>query len=107
MVRKAIAAVLALTSAVCAIGCGTFCNLLPSGRYMHVQWTNTPRQVYGGVQFDLGMGWESIAELLNSSKKANLGDATYIAAIGIYFVAVDLPVCAVMDTLTLYITVPD
>ena len=40
-------------------------------------------------------------------KTESFGQAVGMAAFAAYFAAVDLPLSAVMDTLTLYITVPD
>jgi hypothetical protein len=40
MTRNATFTGLAAVLLACCSGCGTFVNLLPKGRYMHIQWTD-------------------------------------------------------------------
>jgi uncharacterized protein YceK len=104
MVRLGTTLFLAVAVSAVLSGCGTCVNLLPTGRYMHVQWTDQPRKVYGGVRWDVNTVWTGIA---NPPKVEGAGDLACRTGLGAYLIAVDLPLSAIMDTLTLYITVPN
>lgn len=93
-------------------GCGTAVNCLSfSGR--------PPRAIYGGVKQDAQSGADHLAEAFarscptfsplpdnNPSLGTQLLTRSFCAGCGLCMLAVDLPVSAVADTLTLPVTIP-
>lgn len=77
-------------------GCGTMMNLAEKHYtyYPFTRYANSePKRIYGGVRIDAEQGWDHIAD-------------GFDPFIGAYQLAVDLPISAVTDTLTLPITIP-
>jgi uncharacterized protein YceK len=93
-------------------GCGTAVNCLSfSG--------SPPREIYGGVKQDAQSGTDHLAEAFSRScpsfsplpdNSPSLGTKlmtrSFCAGCGLCMLAVDLPVSAVADTLTLPVTIP-
>jgi uncharacterized protein YceK len=92
-------------------GCGTVVNC--------VNVSGTPaRAIYGGVRQDAENGYRHLGEAFSGpapsfgempkppNPVSDLGSKTFCAACGVGMLAVDLPVSAVADTLTLPVTVP-
>ena len=106
-------ATLLAAAAACALGgCGTVTNLGPGEC-----GAPSPRKVYGGVGADL----ECLGGLLGSLLPENSEDGCWhlmkvtwpvradVARDlpgAIWLVAVDIPLCVVLDTLTLPVTIP-
>ena len=81
-------------AAACALGgCGTLSNVGPGDCGAH-----SPKKVYGGVREDAAAVVEYGQKVGGAS---NPGEAASTAALGLYFLAVDMPLSAVGDTLTL------
>jgi uncharacterized protein YceK len=104
-------ACLAAVLAVGLSGCGTVVNC--------VNVNGAPaRAIYGGVRQDAENGYRHLGEAFSGpapsfsampkppSVVSDLASKTFCAACGVGMLAVDLPISAVADTLTLPITVP-
>lgn len=80
---------------VCACGCGTLLNVAPESPIDpgHTLRAAHHRAVYGGVQNSMLLGGEQLDELTT-------------LPFGICFLAIDVPISAVGDTVTLPITIP-
>jgi uncharacterized protein YceK len=98
-------------------GCGTFHNLLPPDPKAEKKAEKeAPRpeakSVYGGVGLDASVGASWLAAAFVPASQPHVTaletavDSTCKVGIGAYVLAVDLPLSAVADTLTLPITVP-
>ena len=109
--RPRVAACLAAVLASALCGCGTMVNC--------VGWNGPAgREIYGGVKQDAVNGKSHIAEAFNGPTpsfspypdKPDTGShpfmKSFCASCGIGMLAVDLPISAVADTLTLPVTVP-
>jgi uncharacterized protein YceK len=105
MGKAGVLAALAMGMVMAGSGCGSFVNLLPTGHYMHIQWTKEPRKIYGGVRWDGELVWSLLSDP-PKVKWSEPSDFALLVGMGMYFTAVDLPLSAVFDTLTLYVTVP-
>jgi uncharacterized protein YceK len=92
-------------------GCGTVVNC--------VNVNGTPaKQIYGGVRQDARNGKDHLAEAFSGSCPSfspypeqpspgkELMTRSFCAGCGVCMLAIDLPVCAVADTLTLPVTIP-
>jgi uncharacterized protein YceK len=107
---KATACVAAVCAAVLG-GCGTVVNCFD---------VNGPasRAIYGGVRQDADNGTRHLTEAFSGpaptlsampkppSAARDFASKTFCAACGVGMLAIDLPVSAVTDTLTLPVTVP-
>ncbi len=91
MTRVAIAA---LATAALS-GCGTMGNLAGC-------CVSGPHEIYGGVRLDAKAAWESGGEAVHTKGLESLGHV----AEAVCFLALDLPLSAVADTVTLPITIP-
>jgi uncharacterized protein YceK len=104
-------ACLAVVLAAALCGCGTVVNCINGdGR--------APRQIYGGVKQDAQNGWRHLGEAFSGpapcftqmpqppSAGRDFVAKTFCAGCGVGMLAVDLPISAVTDTLTLPVTVP-
>jgi uncharacterized protein YceK len=108
IMRRRVTACLAVVLAFAAGGCGTIVNLNGTAG----------RQIYGGVKQDALSGSDHLAEAFSSScpsfspvpENPSLGKKlmikSFCAGCGGCMLAVDLPVSAVADTLTLPVTIP-
>lgn len=109
--RAKAAAGLAAVLAVGLSGCGTVVNCL------NVQGT-AARAIYGGVRQDADNGTRHLGEAFSGSPPTfskipqppsagrDFASKSFCAACGACMLALDLPICAVADTLTLPVTVP-
>lgn len=107
---KAAASVTAVLAAVLA-GCGTVVNCVNVNGY-------ASRAIYGGVRQDAENGSRHLAEAFSGpapsfgkmpkppSPAGDFVSKIFCAVCGVGMLAVDLPVSAVADTLTLPVTVP-
>ncbi|MFQ5733694.1 MAG: YceK/YidQ family lipoprotein [Planctomycetaceae bacterium] len=86
---------------VLACGCGTILNFtdLPTKDHRVIP---APQKIYGGVEVDAIGGWG----LMQTGIEAGFQYGPVYTLGAIYVWAVDLPLSAVADTLTLPITVP-
>ena len=109
--RSKAAACLAAVLATALSGCGTLVNCAnPEGK--------SPRAIYGGVRLDARNGMDHLNEAFSGNAPSfsklpkppdparDFAVKTFCAGCGIAMLAVDLPVSAVADTLTLPVTVP-
>ena len=86
--------------AICAIsGCGTAINLA-----CPVTAAGHPAQVYGGVKHDVEVCQSCKNESMFLSGMGN--SSAWFSELAAYLVALDVPLSAVADTLTLPITLP-
>jgi uncharacterized protein YceK len=109
--RRRMAICLAVLLASALGGCGTAVNCLGAKG-------TAPREIYGGVKQDAQNGTTHLAEAFSPScpsfsspiKTPSAGEKlmtrTICAGCGVCMLAVDLPVSAVTDTLTLPVTIP-
>jgi uncharacterized protein YceK len=89
-------------------GCGTFFNLIPEPHKMRAPGPR-PLKVYGGVENSAFFAWTGLTEPFTKSDVtvANRILATpYCWSLAAWAAAVDMPLSAVADTLTLPITIP-
>ena len=97
-----IRAMIVAALSACACGCGTLDNIV--GEYRIEPPQKQPvrmepeKEIYGGVTRDADDAWDSI------QNRRDLGP--FYSTLGVVLSAVDLPLSAVADTLTLPITVP-
>ncbi len=109
--RPKAAACLAAVLAVVHVGCGTVVNC--------TSVNGTPaRSIYGGVRQDTENGSRHLIEAFSGpapsftemphppSTASDFASKSFCAACGVCMLAVDLPISAVADTLTLHVTVP-
>jgi uncharacterized protein YceK len=110
--RRQAAVCLAAVLAFAAGGCGTMNNLRPPPKADKEAPAVVPRSVYGGVALDARVGANWLAapfvgeRLPQVSMVESAVDSTCKMGIAAYVLAVDLPLSAVADTLTLPVTVP-
>ena len=109
--RRRMAACLAAVLASALCGCGTAVNCLGAKG-------TAPREIYGGVKQDAQNGASHLAEAFSAacpsfasqpnipSSGEKLMTKTFCAGCGVCMLAIDLPVSAVADTLTLPVTIP-
>jgi uncharacterized protein YceK len=109
--RPKAAAYLAAVLAVVHVGCGTVVNCTSLNG-------TPPRSIYGGVRQDAENGSRHLGEAFSGpapsftempqppSAGSDFASKSFCAACGVCMLAVDLPVSAVADTLTLPVTVP-
>jgi uncharacterized protein YceK len=112
------AVVLAAVFVLAVGGCGTMNNLTTSDKPAEGREAGTPPadRVYGGVALDARVGSSWLAAPFIPRREADAGpaigpaekvvDAVCKVGIGTYVLAVDMPLSAVADTLTLPVTVP-
>lgn len=104
----------ACLAAVCAAalaGCGTVVNCYNGDG-------PAAREIYGGVKQDAQNGWRHLGEAVSGpapcftqmpqppSAGRDFVAKTFCAGCGVGMLAVDMPICAIADTLTLPVTVP-
>src|SRR4051794_8874672 len=98
MNRKVVGAVLAL-AAICSVsGCGSMLNTL------YFAPMEGGGRMYGGVSLDAEQGSKYIRNTFSSDQAPDNGSdksKPVMLALGVYFLAIDLPLSAVADTLTL------
>jgi uncharacterized protein YceK len=95
LVRLFFAVVLPILS-----GCGTFLNLQDNPpKVMHIKLAKDTHLVYGGVRFDARTGPFCLLCACCGE------DPLQTFPLGVYLLAVDLPLSALGDTLTLPITI--
>jgi uncharacterized protein YceK len=93
-------------------GCGTMNNLRPPEKADKEAPAPVPQAVYGGVGLDAQVGAKWLAapfvaeRLPQVSLLESAVDGTCKVGIGAYVLAIDLPLSAVADTLTLPVTIP-
>ena len=99
MAKASRAAVLWI-AALFLCGCGTIANLETGARQ---GWTNAA--IYGGVRRDIQSGEKWIDHSWTWGEKLDIFQDVG-SAVGVVLVAIDVPLSAVGDTLTLPVTVP-
>jgi uncharacterized protein YceK len=103
MASKGSAAILVAGVVLGLAGCGTILNLKdPPG-------SQVPRKrIYGGVQLDVANGTQAFEEVCTAEGHQKYQTAVprgVTLALGAYLLAIDVPLSAIGDTLTLPITV--
>jgi uncharacterized protein YceK len=110
--RKQAARSLAAVLAVALGGCGTMNNLRPPEKGDKESPAPAGPSVYGGVGLDAQVGAKWLAAAFMAERLPQVSflesavDSTCKVGIGAYVLAVDLPLSAVADTLTLPVTIP-
>jgi uncharacterized protein YceK len=104
---RAAAPFVALATACAANGCGTFMNLQPPAATGFSLDESQARRPYGGVLFDA----EVLAAVTAMGAQRLLspdpnGGTSGEGLVLVPLLALDLPICAVLDTVTLPVTVP-
>jgi uncharacterized protein YceK len=103
---------LAAVLAVALGGCGTMNNLRPPEKGDREEPAPAGPSVYGGVGLDARVGAKWLAAAFAAERLPQVSflesavDSTCKVGIGTYVLAVDLPLSAVADTLTLPVTIP-
>ncbi len=110
--RRQAAMGLAAVLALAAGGCGTMNNLHPPAKADPEAPAPVPRSVYGGVALDARVGGKWLAAPFTAERLPQVSlvesavDSTCKVGIAAWVLAVDLPLSAVADTLTLPVTIP-
>lgn len=97
--RRARGVVLAALGAFALGGCGAYMNLLDSGGDMPAEKVF---QVYGGTRIDLEQAERVAAD--TTGQKTGITDPTTRTLWRAYLLGIDLPLSAVVDTVTLPLT---
>jgi len=98
MALKRFLALLTTALAIVLTGCGTALNFHDGSNSLWLK-NDEPRKVYGGVSLDAQCGSSLLVEAVTEVEPICL-------AWGAWILAVDLPLSAVADTLTLPFTIP-
>ena len=92
MNARILAVILGFCALITVPGCGTVGNHIPFGS----NWPELNR-VYGGVRFDL----QAAAEEIQKTRDKNDHQLPLLILVGTPFLLVDVPLCAVADTILL------
>src|SRR5262249_16905247 len=98
MNRRVVGAVLALAAIYSVSGCGSFLNI---AYFTPIEGGG---RMYGGVSLDAEEGTKYIRKTFSSDPAQDDGpdkSKPVMLALGVYFLAIDLPLSAVADTLAL------